>query len=240
MAVFALPLIAVPVVFAVLLLWLEGTELTGVPARYDFVACTAIAVSIGLGALALPLYRWSESRPPDGTRRSRGEQWRRGLLGTLAWTVLVAAVIGFGDLVFREFQRTAQNHPWGSAVLIALAAFLALAIVAIVEWRAGASLMTPAAVSIVPGIAIFALALAGSIAGQTVRDSGVLHSYCYYGAVSNAQITGCLDHVTSDQIDKLDTDAARFAKGELTSCLSDSGPFCAQALNELNNAPAGQ
>jgi hypothetical protein len=52
--------------------------------------------------------------------------------------------------------------------------------------------------------------------------------YCEYGAVSQAQLDGCESHVTADEIDARDTNAARYAKGKLNSCEADSGPFCGQ------------
>ena len=50
--------------------------------------------------------------------------------------------------------------------------------------------------------------------------------YCGYGSVSQAQLDGCESHVTSDQVDSYQTNAGRFARGELGQCLADSGPYC--------------
>jgi hypothetical protein len=61
---------------------------------------------------------------------------------------------------------------------------------------------------------------AGCGGGDEVSD------YCAYGAVSQAQLDGCVDHVGTDDIDRLDTNAARYARGELDKCLADAGPFC--------------
>jgi hypothetical protein len=51
--------------------------------------------------------------------------------------------------------------------------------------------------------------------------------YCGYGAVSRAQLDECNKNVTRGQINRLDTNAAQFARsigsGE---CLGDAGPFC--------------
>jgi hypothetical protein len=61
------------------------------------------------------------------------------------------------------------------------------------------------------------------------RDTGTgtsLRRYCEYGSVSEAQFAGCLNHVTEDQINARNTDAARFAKGKLDACLATAGPIC--------------
>jgi len=57
----------------------------------------------------------------------------------------------------------------------------------------------------------------GRCASSSVDD------YCRYGAVSMAQLQGCLDHVTAKQIDRLSTNAARYSRGKLGECLSDFG-----------------
>jgi hypothetical protein len=53
-----------------------------------------------------------------------------------------------------------------------------------------------------------------------------VEKYCAYGAVSEAQLQGCLDHVDPAEIDVLDTNASAYADGDLDACLEDSGPFC--------------
>jgi hypothetical protein len=58
----------------------------------------------------------------------------------------------------------------------------------------------------------------------------------------NRKLAGCLDHVTDGQINRLQTDAARFARGDLWQCLSDAGPFCANRLARMEadeNEPDG-
>lgn len=60
----------------------------------------------------------------------------------------------------------------------------------------------------------------GSGSGDPVAD------YCAYGAVSRAQLQGCEDHVTTEDIDALDTNAARYSRGEIDACRWDAGPFC--------------
>lgn len=63
--------------------------------------------------------------------------------------------------------------------------------------------------------------------GASGCDSGdEVARYCEYGAVSQPQLDGCKDHVGNDQVDRLDTNAARYARGDLDRCLADAGPFC--------------
>ena len=53
-----------------------------------------------------------------------------------------------------------------------------------------------------------------------------VEDYCAYGAVSQAQLDGCIDHVTPQTVDGYDTNAAEYARGEMGECLGDAGPFC--------------
>ena len=103
-------------------------------------------------------------------------------------------------------------------------------------WTIDAARFMPAPVFVLVVTALFAWGF-----GQEQRYQGTLYDYCAYGAVSQAQLTGCLDHVTTDRISQLNTDAARFAQGALSQCLADAGPFCAAAANQeqLQNQAAG-
>lgn len=71
-------------------------------------------------------------------------------------------------------------------------------------------------------------AIWGAAAGSRTRDNYV-RPYCMYGAQSQAQLDGCMGRVTADDINRLDTQAARFARGDTSECLDDAGPFCADA-----------
>jgi hypothetical protein len=85
--------------------------------------------------------------------------------------------------------------------------------------------MIPAAIGLLIGLGF------GLETGHNSRQGGGhLYSYCIYGAVSRAQLHGCLDHVKDRSIDGRETNAARFANGSLHRCLGDAGPFCEQAL----------
>jgi hypothetical protein len=64
-----------------------------------------------------------------------------------------------------------------------------------------------------------------SSAPSTPPDDEVAR-YCSYGAVSESQLQGCVDHVGVDQVESSDTNAGQYGRGELTECLEDSGPFC--------------
>jgi len=70
----------------------------------------------------------------------------------------------------------------------------------------------------------------GAFVGAQDHEHGYIADYCKYGAVSQAQLDGCRRHVDSRDIENLDTDAARFARRDLDDCLSDSGPYCYDAL----------
>lgn len=69
-------------------------------------------------------------------------------------------------------------------------------------------------------------AVAMLLATACSSDGELIGRYCEYGAVSAAQLTGCIDHVTFEDVDRLDTNAARYARGEIDVCLADAGPFC--------------
>jgi hypothetical protein len=66
-------------------------------------------------------------------------------------------------------------------------------------------------------------------AGMDDRDSSFVADYCRYGATSEVQLDGCLRNVDEEEVKSGDTSAARFARGR-QECLSDSGPFCEEAI----------
>jgi hypothetical protein len=94
------------------------------------------------------------------------------------------------------------------------------------------------------GIALGVLLLLGAGGWQLWHeDGGILKSlptkqerevagakeiavYCQYGGVSVAQLRGCYMHVHIGEIEGRDTNAARWARGELDECLADAGPYC--------------
>jgi hypothetical protein len=54
----------------------------------------------------------------------------------------------------------------------------------------------------------------------------LIADYCQYGSVSQAQLEGCYFHVHIGEIEGRNTNAARWARGDLDECLADAGPFC--------------
>jgi hypothetical protein len=61
---------------------------------------------------------------------------------------------------------------------------------------------------------------------STDRCKFEIRLYCEYGAVSRAQLDSCERRVRWGEFKYSNTNAARFAKGELEKCLADAGPFC--------------
>jgi hypothetical protein len=50
--------------------------------------------------------------------------------------------------------------------------------------------------------------------------------YCLYGAVSRAQLKGCVTNVSPETVASYSTPAARYARGDLIYCGPSAGPFC--------------
>ncbi len=166
---------------------------------------------------------------------------------------LVLAVVGAfagGWFLNEALFLWTQNDPWSVGVLLGLAIAGGAAFFKWQEWRserarraeerrrrsdgehgyvsssdprfrADRSWVAP--VVILAGFGVY-----GFIDGKSARDHYVL-PYCMYGARSQAQLDGCMSHVTSEEINDLETQAARFARGDTSDCLSDSGPFCEDA-----------
>jgi hypothetical protein len=59
---------------------------------------------------------------------------------------------------------------------------------------------------------------------QEERD--LVGKFCSYGAVSTAQLMACAEKVRPREVLESETNAARYARGELERCLPDSGLFC--------------
>lgn len=59
-------------------------------------------------------------------------------------------------------------------------------------------------------------------------DEGIVSRYCRYGTVSQAQLDGCREHVTEDEVRGRQSHASQYAFGDLDSCLADAGPFCTE------------
>lgn len=191
--------------------------LRDVPIKYVFAAFGLVAAAFASGLV----YDRASAMPRSSTTQVRA---RWGVL-----TLLGLGLAVFGLEVANAARAPAANHPAGSLVVIALAALAGLGLLMLAErlghGSEGNGLLVTAAVLV--GSATFGVWL-----GYGDRTSGTLHDYCSYGAVSGAQLRGCLDHVPTDRISHLDTDAARFAVGGLDACLGDAGPYCADALTQ--------
>jgi hypothetical protein len=83
-------------------------------------------------------------------------------------------------------------------------------------------------------LAVLALAACGDSA-PTI-DERVL-DYCRYGSDSRARFKGCTEHVRLEDVRRRNTNAARYAKGELNVCLADAGPFCSPRRDSLLPSP---
>jgi hypothetical protein len=130
--------------------------------------------------------------------------------------IFISIVIAY---VFGEYLKLiAENHPWRVGVPVALAALIGAAL----WFLAGRTTWVIVTATFILG------SVYGLVAGLDARDHD-LGDYCKYGAQSQAQLDGCMGHVTTDDIDRLHTPAARFARGETSECGRGSGPYCAEA-----------
>jgi Ca2+/Na+ antiporter len=168
--------------------------------------------------------------------RSRMERWaeespgRFGMaltgmvLGSLL--TLAAILLGVGLILILAnnhiFERLGRDSPW--LALAVCFAFLGLALYGL-RLSAGDTqlvrgpLVTFCIVAVVAAVFIWT---SHDSAQSTIRD------YCGYGARSEAQFDGCVSHVHFREIEHRHTNAARFARGEINHCLTDSGPLCAR------------
>jgi hypothetical protein len=58
------------------------------------------------------------------------------------------------------------------------------------------------------------------------EERDLVGKYCSYGAVSTAQLMACAENVRPREVLESETNAARYARGELDRCLPDSSLFC--------------
>jgi hypothetical protein len=160
--------------------------------------------------------------------------------------IIIAALVG-GWFLYNPIRLKAENYPWEVGIAVAIAV---LAAVGYYRWqdrdqerarlaeerrlreddkyaqitfddprfRPNRSWVAPVAIVLVA-------AVWGVGAGASGRDN-YLRAYCEYGSRSAAQLAGCMRHVNTDDINKRDTQAARFARGENSNCLADAGPYC--------------
>lgn len=171
-----------------------------------------------------------------------------GIKAKVGSRYLRVAVIGFalvaGWLLFGVVRLATENRP---ASVVALLAAAIGGCVVFYRWqdvraeRLRGSTSRPVGLArwwLAPAVILAAFCAMGAQAGFSGRDS-YLRAYCDYGARSQAQLDGCMSHVTTDDINKRDSQAARFARGETRECLGDAGPYCAHAARWNGVDPSG-
>jgi hypothetical protein len=137
----------------------------------------------------------------------------------MAWLFVFASLVA-GAFLEDWVRLATQNHPVRVGVVGGVALLVALMVLFVASSRA----LTLAVAFLFGAWGI------GLVAGLDDRDH-MLGYYCRYGADSRAQLEGCMKHVNTDDIDALDTPAARFARGETSTCGAGSGPYCAEAAS---------
>ncbi len=58
------------------------------------------------------------------------------------------------------------------------------------------------------------------------RSNALVLRYCLYGAGSVPDLEVCIQRITPREVRRDDTNAGRFATGEVGRCREDSGPYC--------------
>ena len=137
------------------------------------------------------------------------------------WLAIGAAAIAAG-LLEEAIRLAAQNHPWRVGIVGGVALLVAGLVL----------LLFPSRTLIVAAAFLFGAWGVGLVVALDDRDHE-LGYYCRYGAQSRAELDACMRSVDTDEIDRLDTPAARFARGETTVCGPGSGPFCRGAARDI-------
>ena len=153
--------------------------------------------------------------PNPRIRRVRAAPFRA--VRTVLFIIPMAFSYAFGDVYVAPW---AENHP----ILVGILYGVLALVIGLVWLVFKGGLIAALAIMFLIGVGF------GWIKGWDSRDN-YLQPYCRYGAKSQAQIDTCLSNVNSDDIDKLDTNAARFARGDV-DCRADAGPYCAAAAKE--------
>jgi hypothetical protein len=134
---------------------------------------------------------------------------------------LVAAII-VASLLEGWLELIVQNHPWGVGIGGGVVLLVAGAVVFV--FPSG---------PLVGGLAALGLSWFVALVGGLDARDHELGYYCRYGAQDQKQLDDCMGSVTTDDIGKLDTPAARFAYGEITKCGRGSGPYCPEAARQV-------
>lgn len=182
------------------------TEEQRVRTYYVAVAVGIVGVGIwatisGLGVwpftlVALPAvagWWWATDTRPSWGWLDDASWWAR---------LLFAVPVGLAIAIFL-IAPLGEQHMVVAALLVAeIVALLGMA-----AWTA------PDRRSWFPGCAGIVLIL-GVALYVGWSNGNMVDRYCRYGAVSQAQYQGCLDHVDADIVRRRDSPAARYAKGE--------------------------
>jgi hypothetical protein len=148
---------------------------------------------------------------------------------SVAAAIVIAGLVAFGVYRWQEWQSERESREWSKARIDELD-----------RWKEdhlddpdGDGYEFPARPNFKPNhVWVPPLVTLGVIIGWVGLQGGwavrthEIADYCSYGAVSDAQRDECENHVSSAYIDSLDTNAARFATGQLKECLEDAGPYC--------------
>lgn len=155
-------------------------------------------------------------------RRSR---FNGVMIGLLA---VGALIVGYYCLNW--IMDIGERRPWRAVGVASALTVVSIGAIALVRYRdrADSLLAVKGAVPLFVWVAFFAGYPA--LTSFSAHQHGFLADYCNYGVVSKAQFEGCMHHASEATIESSNSHAARFARGELQDCLSDAGPFCAQAL----------
>jgi hypothetical protein len=73
---------------------------------------------------------------------------------------------------------------------------------------------------------------------QVGINHAMVANYCAYRAATWAEVQGCVFNADPAQIKRGKSNAARYARGEVTSCLPDAGRFCQIGRLSAANYPA--
>jgi hypothetical protein len=136
------------------------------------------------------------------------------------WKVAAVVALIAAALLEEWIALVAQNHPARVGILLGVGLLVA----------GGAWLLGAHTTLIVVGF-LLAGGVIGWIQGLDARDHE-LGDYCRYGARNEAELDHCMAHVTTDEIDGLDTPAAEFAREATNECGRGSGPYCAEVAKE--------
>jgi hypothetical protein len=129
----------------------------------------------------------------------------------VAWTVVVLGVLA---LYLSDALDYAGFHWWPEVLVVPAGA---VGVVLLIETVAGRekgsyrSFWEDIALKRFPQVLVVGVIAYGLYLGHVSRLHGTVADYCAYGAVSRTQLDDCRDHVSRDDVERLDTNAARFA-----------------------------